>query len=82
MNRSEAYKYLTDRMNAACVSGDEYLRDNVDRMLEYDCRGDSGKLYTIQLRIVSEPDGYRVSGKVHDNSTLTFSVLEEGMFVR
>ena len=77
MEKSEAYELLSLCLQDTLNEGEKFLERNLGITLNHEARGTSGKLYTIQLRVECDYSEYKILGKIHDNNTHRFSILEE-----
>ncbi len=78
MDRSEAYRLLTEEMNRLAGLEPDRLTALCETTTEIDRQGAGGTLYRLEL-VVERIAGERfvVVGKIHDNDTYRFSLLEE-----
>lgn len=78
MDRSEAYTLLTKEMKRLADLARDRLNDLREATIEMDCHGDSGVLYSVELAVEQIGSGrFAIIGKIHDNNTYHFSLLEE-----
>ena len=79
MDKIEAYEILSERLNDIRNQGEMFLEKNLGTSLDFEERGASGKLYSIQISVEQDSSQYKILGKIHDNNTHSFSILEEEM---
>lgn len=78
MDRSEAYRLLTEEMNRLAGLETGRLTTLCDTTTEIDRRGVSGILYRVEMVGEQIADTrFAIVGKIHDNDTYRFSLLEE-----
>ena len=78
MERPEAYILLTEEMNKLTELVPDQLEALRETMIEFDRRGASGNFYYLEM-VVEQIASARfvIVGKIHDNDTHSFSLLEE-----
>lgn len=78
MDRSEAYTLLTNEMKRFADLATDRFNDLRTATIEMDCHGGSGILYRVEMAVEQIGSGrFAVVGKIHDNNTYRFSMLEE-----
>lgn len=78
MDRSEAYTLLTKEMKKFADLAPDRFNDLREATVEMNCLGGSGILYRVEMAVEEIGGGrFAVVGKIHDNNTYRFSLLEE-----
>ena len=80
MDRIEAYKLLTEQMRNLAQVAPHRDDDLMDAKTEIDVLGDSGIRYHVEMVVERISDQrFAVLGKIHDNNSYQFTLLEERM---
>lgn len=78
MNKTEAYQILITEMTSIANRSTEYLVKNLDTAIEIETSSNSGKQYSIAIRISQKNENtYILEGNVHDNNSFKYELLEE-----
>ncbi len=80
MDRIEAYELVTEEMKKLAQTAPKILQDFQSDPIEFDVLGASGILYRVELAVQGISDQrFAILGKIHDNSSHQFRLLEERM---
>lgn len=78
MDRSEAYKLLCEEMEKLTQLFPDQLNNLQENDLEIDRLGHDGTRYSVILAVAPlGSDRFNIIGKIHDNNSYRFSILEE-----
>ena len=80
MDRIEAYKLLTEQMKNLAQAVPRPNRCLLDAETEFDVMGESGTRYHVEMVVEQVSDQrFAVRGKIHDNNSYQFTLMEERM---
>ena len=78
MQRVEAYTLLAEEMNKLAQLVSDKVPASRDSTVEVDRQGASGSFYHLEMLVEQiEGDRFAIVGKIHDNNSYRFSLLEE-----
>ncbi len=78
MDRSEAYALLTEEMARLSRLAPDELKALGETSIEVDRQGAGGGSYRVEMTVEQTEGGrFVVLGRIHDNDTYRFSLLEE-----
>ena len=75
MNKSNAYKILTDELEKIRSIGISDAKKVVSQSQEYVVRGESGTAYNITIKLV----GNKLEGSISELNSFKFELLEESI---